>query len=236
MYLTLVILAVGILLLFRFFSFLNRIIPFSNEFKYYSGIILPVVELATWLGFVIWSMRIIYEQQAYTTLIIFGILVLLIIVPAWFLVRDFLFGMLLKIQRKIEPGNRIEIGDIKGVILKIDYFTFDVKTEEGDIDTIPYNKIRTKVISKISENKNLEKQLITFRFPTTQDINKIIPELKTTLINAPWVVTSQEPIIRSVLEESGKNRVDVFVYMMKKEHADKITEYVNQTLISKIVG
>lgn len=122
------------------------------------------------------------------------------------------------------------------MILKTDYFTFDVKTAEGDIDTIPYNKIRSKVISKISANKYLEKQLLSFRFPSAQDISKIIPELKKTLINAPWVVASHEPIISSVSEDCEKRRVEVFVYVMKTEHTDKIIEYVNQNFILKIVG
>src|SRR5680860_316956 len=112
MYFTIVIFGIGVLLLFRILSFLNKIFPFSKEFKHYSGYLLPVVELASWLGFVIWCMRFIYEAEAYTTLIIFGILVLLLIIPAWFLVRDFLYGMLLKIQRKIEIDDKIEIGEL----------------------------------------------------------------------------------------------------------------------------
>lgn len=236
MYFKILIIAFGILALFRILSFLNKLIPFSKGFKHYSGYLLPVAELAVWLGFLIWCARIMYESEAYMTLVVFGVVFVLIFAPGWFLVRDFLFGMLLKIQRKIEVDSKIEIGEIKGIILKTDYFTFDVKTAEGDIDTIPYNKIRSKVISTISANKYLEKQLVSFRFPSSQDISKIIPELKTTLINAPWVVASHEPIISSVVEEGGKNRVEVFVYMMKKEHTDKIIEYVNLNFISKIIG
>lgn len=235
MYFKILIVAFGILVLFRIFSFLNKLLPFSKAFKHYSGYLLPVAELAVWLGFLIWCARNMYESKAYLTLVVFGVVFLLFFVPGWFLVRDFLFGMLLKIQRKIEVDSKLEIGEIKGMILKTDYFTFDVKTAEGDIDTIPYNKIRSKVISKVSANKYLEKQLLSFRFPSARDNSKIVPELKKTLINAPWVVASHEPIISSVSDEGEKSRVEVFVYMMKKDHADKIIEYVNQNFISKMV-
>lgn len=234
MYITIVFFGIGVLLLFRILSFLNRVLPFSKEVKHYTGYMLPVVELVSWLGFVIWCMRMIYEAHAYTTLIIFGILTLILIVPAWFLVRDFLYGMFLKIQRKIEINNRIEIGGIKGVVVKIDHFTFDIKTKNGNIDTIPYNKIRSKIISKNGENIHLEKQLISFTISSKQDINKLIPELKATLTNAPWVAASQEPIINEIRHETGKYVVDVFVYLIKNEHVENIREYVMKNFIQTI--
>jgi hypothetical protein len=236
MYFTIVIFGIGILLLFRVLSFLNKILPFSKEFKHYSGYLLPVLELASWLGFAIWCMRFIYEAKAYTTLIIFGILFLLLFVPTWFLIRDFLYGMLLKIQRKIEIDDRIEIADLNGVVVNADYFTFDIKTKNGNINTIPYNKIRSEVIVKNGANIHLEKQLISFIIPSKQDINKITPELKATLINAPWVASSQEPIINAIDGEPGNYVVEFIVYIIKKEHADKIMEYVKRNFIDGMEG
>lgn len=58
--------------------------------------------------------------------------------------------------------------------------------------------------------------------------------MKVTLINAPWVATSQEPIINSIGGEPGNYVVEVIVYIIKKEHADKIVEYVNRNFIEGI--
>ena len=234
MYIKIVIFATGILLLFRILLYLNKILPFSKEFKHYSGYLLPIVELASWLGFIIWCLRYIYEAEAYTTLIILGILIVLLFAPAWFLVRDFLHGMLLKIQRKIEIDTKIEIGDLKGVIVKTDYFTFDIKTKNGNIDTIPYNKIRSEIITKNAANIHLEKQIVSFNIPIKEDINIIIPQLKTALINAPWVAASQEPLINNVRTESDKSIIEVIVYMLKKEHKEKIVDWVQKNFIDKI--
>jgi hypothetical protein len=234
MYIKIVIFATGILLLFRILSYLNKILPFSKEFKHYSGYVLPIVELASWLGFTIWCLRYIYEAEAYTTLIILGILIILLLAPAWFLVRDFLHGMLLKIQRKIEIDTKIEIGDLKGVIVKTDYFTFDIKTKNGNIDTIPYNKIRSEIITKNAANIHLEKNIISFNIPAKYDINKLVPQLKTTLINMPWVAASQEPIINNIKAEVENYVVEVIVYVLKKEYAEKIMEYVKKNFTDKL--
>lgn len=234
MYLKIIIYGTGILLLFRILSFLNKILPLSRKVKHFSGYLLPIIELASWLGFVIWFLRYIYEAEAFTTLIILGVVIVMLIAPVWFLLRDFLHGMFLKIQRKIEIGSRIEIGELKGVIVKTDYFTFDIKIKNGDIDTIPYNKIRSEIITKNAANIHLEKQLITFNIPGNQDVKKILPQLKTTLINAPWVAVSQEPIINNIRSEANISVVEVIVYILKKEYAEKITEYVKKNFIDKL--
>jgi len=234
MYFTIVIVGIIILLLFRALSYINKIMHFSKKTKHHSGYILPIVELIAWIGFAIWCLRLIYEFEAFTTLIILGIIIVLLMAPAWFLVRDFLYGMLLKIQRKIEIDAKIEIGDLKGVIVKTDYFTFDVKTKNGDIDTIPYNKIRSEIITKNAANIHLEKQLISFKIPSKTDINRIIIELKTTIINAPWVAGSQEPIINVISSETGNYVIEAIVYVLKKEHAEKIVEYVERNFILKL--
>ena len=234
MYFKILIFGVGILILFRILSYLNKLLPFSKGFKHYSGYLLPIIELASWLGFTIWCLRYIYEAEAYTTLIILGILIILLLAPAWFLVRDFLHGMLLKIQRKIEIDTKIEIGDLKGVIVKTDYFTFDIKTKNGNIDTIPYNKIRSEIITKNAANIHLEKHNISFRIPSKHDINKLIPQLKATLINVPWIPASQEPIINNIKVEVENYVVEVIVYILKKEHTEKIMEYVKMNFIDKL--
>ena len=234
MYFKILIVGAAVLFLFRILSFLKKTLPFSKKVKHYTGFLLPVVELLSWFGFGIWCLHHIYDEEAFSILIIIGVLTILLMAPAWFLVRDFLHGMILKIQRKIELDTTIEIGDIKGVIVKAEYFTFDIKTKNGNIDTIPYNKIRSKIITKNAGNIHLEKQFLSFQIPLYNDINKIIPELKQTLINAPWVAASQEPIINIINRDASNMSVEAIVHVIKKEHADKIVQYVKQNFTAEL--
>jgi small-conductance mechanosensitive channel len=234
MYFKILIFGTVILLLFRILSYLNKTLPLSKNIKHYSGYLLPILELVSWVGFAIWCLHHIYDEEAFTTFIILGILIALLIAPAWFLIRDFLHGMFLKIQRKIEIDTKIEIGNLKGIIVKTDYFTFDIKTKDGNINTIPYNKIRSDIISKNAGNIHLEKQLLSFIIPSKHDINKTIPELKTMLVNAPWVAASQDPIINNIRVEADNSVVEVIVYMLKKEHTEKIVDYVKKNFIDKL--
>lgn len=228
MYIRIILIGVVVLLVFRLLSFLNRILPLSKEFKHYSGYLLPVAEFFVWLGFLIWSIRKIYESESYVTVVVFGIALLLLIIPVWFFMRDFLYGLLLKIQRKIEVGNRVEIGEIAGVIVKTDYLSFDVKNPEGDIFTVPFNKIRSNVISKQGTNASLEKHSVQLKIISSEEESQVLKRVNSMLMLAPWIGPTQTPIVKNIEKKGEEYLLTVIVQILKKEHALKIRDYVQK--------
>ena len=201
--------------------------PLSTGLRHYLTIILPVAELLSWFGFAVWCIRFLYESESYAILITVSVILLLLIIPSWSLIRDFIFGVFLVFQRKIEMETRIETVDISGKIVKIGYFTFDIKSKDGNIETIPYSKIRSEVITKSGENINLEKELVRFTFPATGNIDQVTEQLKATLLNSPWVAASQQPIVKNIWVENDKHILEVYVYLLRKEYIERIRNFVN---------
>lgn len=226
MYIKIITLGIAILIFYRILSFLNKRVPISTETRHYLTVVLPIAELLTWLGFVVWFIRLMYEAEAHVMLITIAVIILLLIIPSWFLIRDLIFGILLVFQRKVELNTRIEVGKISGKIIKVGYFTFDIKSQDGNIETIPYSKIQSEVITKTGENINLEKQLIRFTLPATKSIEETVEELKITLLSSPWVAASQEPIVKNIMHENDAHIIEVFVYLLKKDYVEKIKHYV----------
>jgi len=226
MYIKIITLGIALLILYRIVSFLNKRLPISGETRHYLTVILPIAELLTWLGFAVWCIRIMYESEAYAMLITISIIIILMIIPSWFLIRDLIYGILLVIQRKIELNTRIEIGEISGKVVKVGYFTFEIKSKDGNIETIPYSKIQSQVITNSSENINLEKQLVSFTIPSTKNMDETVDRLKLILLNSPWVAASQQPIIKNARHENDSHIIEVFIYSLKKDYIEKIRDYV----------
>lgn len=227
---TIIFTALSILFIFRLLNYMSRILPYSKNIRHHVGYILPVIELISWIGFMLWYFRYIFNPHNYTGLIIFGVVSALLIISMFFLLKDFLFGVFLKMQRKIDEGNIIELDSIKGVIIKAGHFSIDVKTKQGDIKTIPYNKFRSKIISKPGGNINLYKQSIVLEFPDTIDVTNIVPDLKKTLFNAPWVAPSEQPIINKIQKMKDGYKMEIVVYALKEEHTEKIRKYIMENL------
>jgi small-conductance mechanosensitive channel len=228
MYLKILIFATGILLMFRALAHLNRLLPLSKRVKHITSYLLPAIEIATWTGFAIWSLHYIYDAEAYYILIVLGILIVLLLIPTWFLARDFLYGMFLKIQRKIEVDSKIETTEFEGIVTKTDYFTFDIQCSNGNIKTVPYNKIRSEIVTKNAANIHLLKQKFTFIFPMPKDRNLLLSKLKNALVNAPWTAASQEPIVDDIKTENNNLVIDVMVWVIDKNHTNKIADWVYQ--------
>ena len=231
MYLFTLITGISILILFRILPILNKNLPYRGEIRQSISFLLPVFEIIAWMGLIIWVINHAYKEQDHSSLLVLAALVLFLIIPAWFLIGDFLYGVILKSQRKIEVNTRIEINKINGIVKKTGHFSFDIETREGTIKSIPYYKIRSKVISRPSTNASLEKQMIRFQFKTRKNINSMLPFLTQSIMNSPWCAVSIDPIIYDVRKENDEAIVDVFVFTLKQEHAEMIKEYVQKKLI-----
>ena len=120
---------------------------------------------------------------------------------------------------------------LPGEIVRIGYFNFEIKSKSGSIDTIPYSKIKSKVISKSGENINLEKELLHFSISSEENSNEITERLKICLLNSPWVASSQLPIIKSINYLDQRYEIDVYVYLLNKEYTERIRGNVNKTFL-----
>lgn len=211
---------------FRILHFAKNRIHSSIGLKHHLSYILPSLELFSWIVFFIWVARLIYKSGNYFTIISIGVVLVLLSVPLFILLRDFIFGIFLKFQNKVNEGSFIEIEEIKGQIKKAGYLRLDIEDNHGNLNSITYNSIRSKIISHYGMNPHLEKVVLEFSFPDTIKLNQIIPWLKIQVMNTPWVAVSQAPIIEDVKTENSKLKIKVGAYTLNKSYVENIKNLV----------
>ncbi len=225
-----VIVALILLFSFRLIYVLHNALRYAPQIKYHVRYLLPVIELFSWIGFAVWSIDHIYRSDNIQGLIFLSTLFAILAVPGYFLLRDFVFGIYLKIQRKIDAGDSIEFDGLEGEIIRAGQFSLEIRDTQGDLNTIPYSKIRFKIIVKHGRNPNLKKQILSFSVPDDRSVSAVRQELERHIVNAPWVAVSQPPRFESVKHEAGRLLFEVAVFTIKKEHADYIKELVEKNL------
>ncbi len=227
------IVALMIFIAFRLVFFVKNRVGISIKIKRHLAYMLPFVELFIWLGFVIWAARLIYLAQNYFTLIAAGSILLILSIPLYAILRDFVVGNILKIQNKVSEGVFIEIEEIKGRIKRAGYLRLDIEDDRGNINSIPYNNIRSKIISQNSTNQNLAKVVLRFSFPETTKVNYITPILKRQILNTPWAAVSQTPIIEKTISENGQLIIEVGAYTLDKLYGENIKNSVAELWASE---
>ena len=227
--------ALSIIILFRLFYLFNRKLTYSSGLKQKINYALPILELFSWIGFVTWFAKNIYYSGNYMALITFGATLILLIVPAFFIIRDFLSGVYLKLQNKITEGSSIEFEGINGKIEKTGNFGMEIIDDQGNVRNIPYNKIRSKIITRQGFNPNLERICLVFQFSEKTDINYVVPELKKQLLNTPWVAVSQPVIIEKVKLENGKYTISAQLYTLSRNYTEYIREKVEKNMTDNLL-
>ncbi|PKQ63362.1 hypothetical protein BZG02_08215 [Labilibaculum filiforme] len=216
--------------MFRLLGFINRSLKYSPTFKHHSTYLLTILELLLWLGIVIGLVKQYYFSQNIFGLVSLGIVIVIAIIPSFYLLRDFFSGVYLKIQDKVREGSIVEINDLKGKIEKLGNFSLNLIDKHGDIKSIPYHKISATIISKQSNNANLNKVNLKFFFPRAVQTNYIIPKLKVEIINTPWVALSQPVLIENIEHVNDEYFIEVVIYTLQPHFAEDIKNRVDENI------
>ncbi|NJM15782.1 MAG: mechanosensitive ion channel [Bacteroidales bacterium] len=185
--------ATVVFIVFRILNAVKYKLPVSQKIKEYVNNLLPVAELMVWVALVVWVAWKVYGTGNYFALVSIAILFLLSVVPVTFLLRDFVAGFYLRMQNKINTGSYVETEGIKGEIKRAGPVSLDIIDSQGNICSVGYYKIRSKVIKKQGDNQHLEKIQLVFAFDGHKKANEIVPVLQAQVMSTPWVAVSQKP-------------------------------------------
>jgi hypothetical protein len=226
------IFTIGLLLFagFRLLVFMVRKISFPKRIRHHLNYILSILELIVWFAFLTWVIKLVYESKDRYILVFVAVAFILLLVPAFILLRDFIFGVFLKAQNKIIEGSFIDLGDIKGEIVKAGQFFLNIEEKPGNIKSLGYYKVNSRVISLSGDKHQLERLVLEFSFPLSHKINELVEKLNYQLLNAPWIAASKAPIVESIDSEGERTIIRMAVFVIDLSYKESILELVNQKL------
>ncbi len=214
--------AVLVFACFRFINFISERIKVPSIQKTKFLHIIPVFELLMWMAYLLWIVKAIYDSRNYFALISIGVVFALVAFPLFMLIRDYITGIILKLQNRIVEGSYIELEETKGIVKKAGHLRMDIEDNHGNICSITYHLVYGKRISKTSTNQYLEKVTLEFEFPETTKVNHLTSLLKRAVMNSSWVAVSQPPIIENTKTMNGKLLVEVGAYVLDKAYAENV--------------
>lgn len=223
------------IILFVFFRVINKILKFLSKKRNYVQqflYVFPIVEFSVWIGFLIWIIKVFFRDEFITQLVIISLLFAVLIVLFWFVFRDLVTGIVLKIQNKFEKNQIIKFKSNEGIIKRLGYFSFDLKTSDGETQTIPYSQLKTEIIIKPNPGRSLKKQVIKISCPKTANLSKWKELLGTFIANTPWVSAKLPAEYHSHNETNNVYEFEFFIYVLDSKHADLVKNMVQNNVLS----
>ncbi|MFH1321857.1 MAG: mechanosensitive ion channel domain-containing protein, partial [Bacteroidota bacterium] len=163
----------GALLWLFFFIFKKFVILLPFRKSYPAGLmsyrvyrlsiknIILIIEVVCWTLFAFWAVDIVFKGNRLFALI-FSILLFFIFVGiSWSVIRDFILGVIIKLERAFSINEWFKVTDshgrdVEGRIKKLGYRSLEIETEKGETVDIPYSVITKELVVSSSRHIGVE--------------------------------------------------------------------------------
>ena len=190
-------------------------------------IIYPIVELAFWIWVFYAAIPALYEKHFLLGLSAFAVALAVIVWYAWYRLRDYIAGIILRSSQDIREQEIIIIAGSEGKIIKFGSYNLMLETDNGEIVLLPYSCFAGKKIIK----KHPSEQVKSFKFILTiqsgKDPVKLISEIKNTVLTQPWSSLKKDPQILMLNSDNDQaNKFEITVFTPNMVYAQRIKAYL----------
>ena len=157
------------------------------------------------------------------------LVVVLVILLSWFLVRDFIAGVLLKSQQIYKVGQIIKTAQYSGRITRMGNLHLSLQTEQGESARIPYSVLTSSVILKQKQDF-ADTNFFSISVPQSLTKEEWIRKLESDILSSPWVSTKANPVIKITDETIDSYVFSISVVTLNPEHALHLETLLKKSL------
>lgn len=189
---------------------------------------LPAAEALIWLLFSIWSVGKIIQDTFYSSLIIMAISGIVILWVGWFAARDWIAGIILRMQDRYQPGQLLQVEDIRGKIRRIGYLAMEIERDNGEVLKIPYSSISGKVHGVKEGRDGANHHRFEINLTKDKPLPAVLSQLRLAVLNSVWSPLNKEPEIKLLKETSDAFVLEMIVFAPQDEFGRAIEEDVKR--------
>jgi small-conductance mechanosensitive channel len=193
--------------------------------------IMPLVEGIVWLGFMLWCIGQLVRNEIWTSIGVLVIIILIVILLFWLVIRDYLAGIVLKIDGTVKKNDWIKVKDIEGKITELGSRTMTIMTTSGETVNVPYSTISGEISARPNPGEELINHSFELKLSKISDAESTITDLNRGILNAPWSSVNKNPEIKLISDDSGYYTFEINIFSLRMVYFQKIKDYLNEFLV-----
>jgi small-conductance mechanosensitive channel len=233
-----VFLMVGALLfvIFRLFKYMMQFIRLPLQKVEFLNKYLPVVELITWIIFLLWSVEFLSSRGQLISLLPLLVFIIIILYLAWYTLKDITAGVIFKTGKTHHVDDHISVAGITGKITAMGMRNLQIEDYSGQIVTIPYSKIVGNIMLKSYPSQSLLSHNFSMKIAVDEetDIFKTIENIRTSILTLPWSSQKKEPKIIIETESEDYFMLSITIFSLDESYFKK-TEKILQKQFNGII-
>ena len=208
------VLSFGVVLLFLF-RFLHRLLDALLRLRGFLAPlsrVLPVVEAALWLTYVVWAVGAVFAEGLYYNAALLMVLAISLALVSWFAARDWIAGIILRVQDAYKTGQKIRFDEVEGTIRQVGHLALEIELSDGEQAKIPYSRISGRIRSQIRPDMTSNYYHFEIEIGNEIPLSEARQILRTAIMNSPWTTFDQEPQIKLLTDTSNHYSFEAVVH------------------------
>jgi len=226
----LIIIIIAILLLFRLLSFFVDKFISRVSIKHWTKRALFALELIVWFIFIYKLAEKSLSTQPILSVIMVLLLVFIVTWTFWFILRDYLAGIYIRMSGRFRLNETIAFEDsltniqtTMGKIIRFDSQNMVLELQNLSTVEIPYNKLFNKKIERHVQSVEEELTLV-FELKSTKDKEHFMQEMNKQLLELPWINHKHKPKIVLQKQENTKSHLELKLILVDKKYRNRVEE------------
>ena len=244
--------ALGILLLFRLLHWLLRPLARRQTFWLRVSYLLMGVELLAWTGWLFWLIRQLVHNEAIYAYFTVGVAFLLFGLLTWFLLRDVVAGIIFKLQHNLKINQAVRImgtaaggtpgtesvgtptsGTITGRVLRLGITTIVLESTAGERIKIPYTKLINESVARYEASEVIKPFDMQLSVPKSMTKDRWISTLYQQILLLPWASTTRTPVVQWQQEDEQCHVFDLRIYCLSDAQAYRVETHLRHIYTEK---
>lgn len=215
------------LFLYAFLKFARNLIPRVPAGKQLRSAMIrlfPVIEMLFWFLFIINGAQLLFGELPTYPVIMTAIILSLAVILAWYFLRDFVAGSLLRGENGFEPGMEIKTDVAEGTIHKVGYRSLELLTPKGETVKVPYSLISNTTITRKGGKTKKAEHLLELTFGSGLEISRVKSLIGRRIMEMPWITSEESMNVEISALPGGKYNAKVRFFTITAETAAKTEE------------
>ncbi len=201
-----------------------HLIPLSGTVRRKLARIRPGFFFLLWVLFGFWALQTLIADSPFYTVLAGGLVGVLVVLFAWFILRDLVAGVIFSTKHPDSLNRRIRAGGVTGRVLKAGLTGLQVAADGGEVLSVPYSNLVGEVAVENAQDQSLPRFRTTLSLAgISGDVDSVRKDIQKEILLSPWVNHRHLPSVR-LLGGGDHRTAEVEFHCLNGHHAAMVDE------------
>lgn len=172
----------------------------------------PLAELAAWVTYLalagVWLWTRDGDSDSLRAIVLLvGVLGVMTLAGGWRTFRDYLSGVVLRSEGSWRVGDRVRVGEVEGVVLRLGYRTVELQRQDGDIVFVPYANLSSDLLVRRHAEGDVVRHTFTVPCPDHLGSAQLVHRVREAALMHHWSSPGHDPGVQ--VAPDGSLRVTI---------------------------